>query len=382
MQVPFVDFSLMHAPLKAAILDEFDALIDSGAFTNGPDVAAFEAEFGAYCRTSECVGLASGLDALRLSLQADGIGPGDEVIVPAQTFIATVEAVSQTGATPVLVEVGEDDANIDPAAAAAAVGSRTRAILAVHLYGQMADVHALADICSQRGIDLHEDAAQAHGARLDGAGPGEVGRVASFSFYAGKNLGAFGDAGAAATDDPELAARLRMLREHGQPRKYEHDHVGWTARLDTMQAIVLRHKLRALDEWNEQRRAAAALYGELLDGVGDLRLPAVREGSEPVWHLYAARTQDPDALAAFLRERGVATGRHYPVPIHLTRAYADLPYSPGDFPVAEAWAREELSLPMFPGLSEEQVHLVADAVKAFFDGPGAAAGVRGAAGSV
>jgi dTDP-4-amino-4,6-dideoxygalactose transaminase len=371
--VPFVDFSLMHAPLKAAILADIEALIDSGAFTNGPDVDAFEAEFASYCGTQDAVGVASGLDALRLSLQATGIGPGDEVVVPAQTFVATAEAVSQTGATPVLADVGECDANLDPEAAAAAVTGRTRAILAVHLYGQMADVHALDAICRRAGIELHEDAAQAHGARRAGASPGVVGRVASFSFYAGKNLGAFGDAGAAATNDAELAERLRMLREHGQGRKYEHDEIGWTARLDSIQAIVLRHKLRMLDVWNAQRRAAADWYAEALDGIGDLRLPEVSDDSEPVWHLYAVRTADPEALAAALRERGVASGRHYPVPVHLTAAYRGLGHAPGAFPNAEAWAREELSMPIFPGITQSQVAVVAEAAASYFRSARAAA---------
>jgi dTDP-4-amino-4,6-dideoxygalactose transaminase len=360
ISVPFVDFSLMHAPLKARILTDLDRLIDAGAFTNGPDVKAFEAEFAAYCGTRDAVGLASGLDALRLSLQAAGIGPGDEVIVPAHTFVATAEAVSQTGATPVLADVLEEDGNLDPAAAAAAITDRTRAVLAVHLYGQMADVRALAEL----GVELHEDAAQAHGASRDGVSPGAVGRVASFSFYAGKNLGAFGDAGAAATSDPELAERLRMLREHGQRRKYEHDEVGWTARLDTMQAIVLRHKLRELDGWNEQRRAAAGWYEEALRDVEGVRVPAVWDDSQPVWHLYSIRVADPDGLGHALRERGVASGRHYPVPVHLTAAYAGLGHAAGAFPVAEAWAREQLSLPMFPGITESQVAEVAEAIVA------------------
>jgi len=363
----------MHAPLRDRILADIGELIDSGAFTNGPAVAAFEREFAAYCGTSRCVGTASGLDALRLALQAAGIGAGDEVVLPAHTFVATAEAVSQAGATPVLADVGEADGNLDPAAAEAAIGARARAVLAVHLYGQMADVRALRELCDRRGIELHEDAAQAHGAVRDDVRAGQAGRVASFSFYAGKNLGAFGDAGAAVTADADLEERLRMLREHGQRRKYEHDEVGWTARLDTLQAIVLRHKLRELDRWNEQRRAAARFYGAALAEVGDLRLPQVMPGSEPVWHLYAVRTGDPGRLAGFLRERGIGTGRHYPVPVHLTGAYAHLGHGEGAFPAAEAWAREELSLPMFPGISEAQLEAVASAVRDYFAGARAAA---------
>jgi dTDP-4-amino-4,6-dideoxygalactose transaminase len=372
VQVPFVRFDAMHAPIRDAVLEEIAALIDSGAFINGPPVKAFEERFAEYCDTPLCVGLASGLDALRLSLLAAGVGPGEEVVVPAQTFVATLEAVSQAGATPVLADVSESDLNIDPAAAEAAVTSRTRALLPVHLYGQMADMQRLQQVAAGRGLHLIEDAAQAHGATRDGLRAGSCSLAGCFSFYPGKNLGAFGDAGACTTSDQALADKLIALREHGQLRKYEHEYIGFTSRLDSMQAIPLLHKLELLDEWNEQRRTAAAGLLDGLEGVGDLRLPPVAEGSDPVWHLFVVRTADPEALAQHLRERGVATGRHYPTPVHLTAAYAHLGHAPGDFPVAEALAADGLSLPIFPGMSEAQVGAVVEGVRDYFESVSAA----------
>ncbi len=367
IQVPFVDFGHMHAELKEPLLAEFADLIDSGAFINGPAVREFEARFAEYSRADHCVGMASGLDALRLSLLAAGVGPGDEVVVPAQTFIATVEAVSQTGATPVLAEVSESDWCLDPAAAEGVISSRTRAVLPVHLYGQLADMEAFGRIATERGVHVIEDAAQAHGAERAGIRAGETGLAGCFSFYPGKNLGAFGDGGACTTNDAGLVDRMVALREHGQVRKYEHEYIGYTARLDSLQALVLLRKLERLDAWNEERRAAAAGLLEGLEGVGDLRLPPVAPDSSPVWHLFVVRTADPTALADHLRERGVATGRHYPTPIHLTAAYRDLGHDAGDFPIAEALAAEGLSLPIFPGMSEQQVEAVVDGVRDYFD---------------
>jgi dTDP-4-amino-4,6-dideoxygalactose transaminase len=366
--VPFLDLAPAHAPLKDAVLAEIGELFDSGAFTNGPAVARFEAEFAAYCGVDHCVGVASGLDALRLALLAAGLERGDEVVVPAATFVATLEAVTQAGGVPVPADVSDEDYCLDAAAAAAAVGPRTRALLPVDLYGQMADLRALEALADETGASLVEDACQAHGAERDGLRAGSVGAAAAFSFYPGKNLGAAGDAGAFVTNDGELATRVRALREHGQTAKYVHALEGWTARLDTIQAVVLSHKLPWLDGWNEQRRAAAAFYAEALAGVGDLRLPAIASGSAPVWHLYVVRTADPTALALFLRERGVGTGRHYPDPVHLTDAYRSLGYAQGEFPVAEALARECLSLPIFPGIEEEQLAAVVEGVRSFFDG--------------
>jgi len=364
--VPFLDLAPTTAEIRAAFLDDLDALLDSGAFTNGAPVAAFEDAFAEYCGTSHCVGVANGLDGLRLGLLAAGIEPGDEVILPANTFVATAEAVSQTGATPVLVDASLDDYNIDVDAIAAAVTERTRCVLPVHLYGQMADMRSVLALSERHGLSVIEDACQAHGATRSGVRAGAAGLVSAFSFYPGKNLGAFGDAGAIVTDDPAIAETVRALREHGQQAKYQHHLIGYTARLDTIQAIALAHKLPLLDGWNAQRRDIAAFYSNELDGVGDLTLPPVAADSAPVWHLYVIRSGRRDALAADLREHGVASGLHYPEPVHLTRAYSSLGLGAGSFPVAETLAGEILSLPIFPGMDEEQMSCVVDAVKDFF----------------
>jgi dTDP-4-amino-4,6-dideoxygalactose transaminase len=366
IRVPFVDLGLSHAPVAEVILGEISELIQAGAFTNGPQVAAFERAFADYCGTAHCIGLASGLDALRLALLAGGIDPGDEVIVPADTFIATFEAVAQAGGVPVPVEVSEDDYNLVPASVEAAITRRTRFLLPVHLYGQLSDMRALREVAERHGLFVLEDACQAHGATREGIRAGAAGNAAAFSFYPSKNLGAFGDAGALVTNDEPLAETVRALREHGQRAKYRHDLEGYTARLDTIQAIALSHKLPLLDGWNEDRRAQARYYSEALAGVGDLTLPAVAPDSEPVWHLYVVRTHEPTRLAEFLQERGVATGRHYPEPPHLSKAYAHLGHREGEFPVAEAIARECLSLPVFPGLREEQLAAVVLGIEAFF----------------
>jgi len=366
--VPFYDLDPANAPLKAAIVAEFEELVSSGSFTNGPQVAAFEDAFAAYAGAPLCVGLASGLDALRLGLVALGIEPGDEVLVPANTFIATFEAIGQAGAVPVPVDATESDLNVDVALLEAAVSPRTKAIVPVHLYGQLADMREIARIASERGLLVLEDACQAHGATRDGMRAGTGGVAGAFSFYPGKNLGAFGDAGALVSGDADLVERVRRLREHGQREKYVHVEEGFTARLDTVQALVLLHKLPLLDSWNDQRAAVAAVYEERLQGVGDLKLPPVPEGSRPVWHLYVVRSQQRDAVAAHLRERGIGTGLHYPQPPHLSAAYASLGYSAGTFPVTERAANEVLSLPLFPGMTEAQVEAVCSAVKGFFAG--------------
>jgi dTDP-4-amino-4,6-dideoxygalactose transaminase len=366
--VPFLDLGAIHLPLKSDLLEEIGELVDSSAFINGPQVAEFERAFAAYCGTSDCVGVASGLDALRLGLTAAGIERGDEVIVAADTFVATLEAVTQAGGVPVVVDASEQDYNLDPAAVEAALTPRTRFLLPTHLYGQLADMRALGRIAEARGLEVLEDACQAHGASRDGIGAGAAGIAAAFSFYPGKNLGAFGDAGALVTSDERVADVSRALREHGQRRKYVHDLEGYTARLDTIQAIVLLAKLPHLDGWNDERKAVASAYGERLQGVGDLRLPPVAPGSDPVWHVYVVRTADPDALAGFLRERGIGTGRHYPQPVHLSPAYEWLGHKAGEFPVSEAIGAECLSLPIFPAMTAAQVDAVVEAVEAYFAG--------------
>jgi dTDP-4-amino-4,6-dideoxygalactose transaminase len=364
--VPFLDLAPVHAAVKEQVAEALVALIETNEFINGPAVGEFERAFAEFCRARVCVGTSSGLDGLRLAMLALGLERGEEVIVPANTFIATLEAVTQAGAVPVLVDVLEEDYNIDPDGAEAAIASRTRCLLPVHLYGQMANMRALARIGERHGLAIIEDACQAHGAVRDGLRPGAAGIAAAFSFYPAKNLGAMGDAGALVTNDEELAARVWAMREHGQTKKYRHDFEGYTARLDTMQALVLLLKLPLLDRWNGERKATARLYQDALDGIGDLRLPSIPSGSDPVWHVYVVRTPDPEALAAFLRDRGIGTARHYPEPPHLSRAFAWLGHGKGEFPVSEALADECLSLPLFPGISEAQVSYVADSIIDFF----------------
>jgi dTDP-4-amino-4,6-dideoxygalactose transaminase len=366
VSVPFLDLRPSHEPLKDAVIAEFADLIDSGAFTNGRQVGAFEEAFAAYCGVRNCVGLASGLDALRLGLLAAGLRPGDEVVVPANTFVATAEAVTQAGGKPVLVDMSDEDYNLDISKLGDVVSAKTRFVMPVHLYGQMADMKSLRDAAAGAGLTIVEDACQAHGASRSGLLAGSVGACSAFSFYPGKNLGAFGDAGALTTDDDELASHVRALREHGQRQKYHHDFEGYTARLDTVQAIALLHKLPLLEGWNGERRQVAQTYLDGLDGVGDLILPAIPEESSPVWHLFVVRTGDPERLAGFLTEHGVGTGRHYPQPIHLSPAYAWLGHKAGDFPVTERVAAQVLSLPMFPGMSDEQAAHVVTSVRAYF----------------
>jgi dTDP-4-amino-4,6-dideoxygalactose transaminase len=365
-EVPFIDLAPTNLALKGRLLDALDDLVDTGAFTDGPAVSQFEQAFAAFCGSRWCVGVSSGLDALRLSLLAAGIEEGDEVILPAMTFVATLEAVTQAGGRPLVVDIAPSDYGLDVEAARAAITSRARFLLPVHLYGQMADMRALGDLARRYGLAVIEDACQAHGARRDGLRAGTAGAAGAFSFYPTKNLGAFGDAGALITDDEALAVRARALRQHGQTAKNRHESEGYTARLDTIQALVLLLKLPFLERWNGERRRLAALYHQALAGVGDLVLPPVPRGSEPVWHLYVVRSAYARRLEAHLSARGIATGRHYPCPPPLTPAFAWLGHRQGEFPVAEALAAEGLSLPIFPGMTEGQLERVTEAVQEFF----------------
>ena len=368
VSVPFLDLGPTFAPIRESLLADIDELISSGSFVNGPQVESFERAFAELCGRRAAIGMASGLDALRLALLACGLEEGDEVIVPAMTFAASFEAVIQAGGRPLVVDVLDDDVGIDPAAAAAAMGDRTRFLMPVHLYGQMSDVAALRAVAARNGAEIVEDACQAHGAGRDGIAAGAAGIAAAFSFYPTKNLGAMGDAGAVVMDDETSIAKARALREHGHTSRYHSEYVGYTARLDTIQALVLTRKLPLLEGWNEQRRQLAAWYDDALADVGDLRLPIEVEGSTHVWHVYAVRSSMRDALGEFLASRGIGTNRHYPEAPHLMPAFADLGLGEGAFPVAEAIARETISLPFFPGMTEQQQQAVADAIREFFSG--------------
>jgi len=360
MQVPLVDLAWQHREIEAEVRAGLDRVIESGAFILGPDVAAFEAEFATASGVAHCIGVANGTDALELCCRALGIGPGDEVIVPANTFIASALAVARTGARPVLVDCDADAGLLDVDAALERVGPGTRALMPVNLFGQVAPMEALAPA----GLPLIEDAAQSQGARRNGRLSGSFGRVAGTSFYPAKNLGAWGDAGAVTTDDGEIAGRVRALRQYGSDEKYHHPELGFNSRLDTLQAVVLRAKLRRLDGWNELRREAARRYDDLLAELPGVVRPRSLPGNEHVWHVYTVRVPDRDAVLASLQAAGVGAGVHYPVPIHLQGAFRHLGHRPGDFPEAERAAAEMLSLPMFPGIRPEQQEHVASALAA------------------
>ena len=361
-RIPFLDVPAAYAELQ----DDLDAaakgVMASGQFILGREVTAFEEEFAAYCDVRHAIGVGSGLDALRLILLGYEVGPGDEVIVPSNTFIATWLAVSQTGARPVPVEPDPATYNVTAQAVEEAVTPSTKAIMPVHLYGQPADMDGLVALGRDRGIPVIEDAAQAQGARYRGRRAGGLADAAGFSFYPGKNLGALGDAGAITTDDDALAERVRMLRNYGSKVKYHHDLPGMNSRLDSLQAAFLRVKLRRLDEWNDRRRAVAGRYLERLDGAESLVLPAVPGWAEPVWHLFVVRHPRRDEVQERLREAGVDTIIHYPIPAHLTGAYA-AGFAAGDLPLAERLGDEVLSLPMGPHLPLGDADRVAEAAR-------------------
>jgi dTDP-4-amino-4,6-dideoxygalactose transaminase len=376
-QLPLVDLHAQHAALADELSDAVRGAFERGDWILGEDVAAFEDEFAAYCATRHAIGTDSGLSALELALRAFGIGPGDEVITAANTFVATALAISQAGATPVLVDVDSDTYAIEPSLVEEAVTARTQAIVPVHLYGQMADMDAILDVAARHGLLVIEDACQAHGARLWGRRAGSFGHAAAFSFYPSKNLGACGDGGIVVTSDDGAADAIRVLRNYGQREKYHHVVKGFNRRLDTLQAALLRVKLRRLDEWNAARRRYADLYERLL-GDADVVAPVTAAGAEHVWHLYVVRVAERDALRSYLDRCGIATGIHYPVPVHLQAAYADLGYGAGAFPVSERYAGQIVSLPMYAELDEASVERVAGAVAEFASaGAGAAALAQG-----
>ena len=360
--VPFLDLGRAHAELAEPLADAFARVMARSHFVLGPELEAFEAEFAAYCETPHAVGVANGLEALVLVLRAQGIGPGDEVLVPAQTFIATWLAVTAVGATPVPVEPVPDGTGMDAAAALAAVTPRTRALLPVHLYGEPADMAPLMHVAERHGLFVLEDAAQAHGARYQGRRVEGLGHAAGFSFYPGKNLGALGDGGAVTTRDAGLAARLRQLRNYGSEQKYVHPIMGTNSRLDELQAAVLRAKLPMLDAWNARRRELAAFYLAALADTG-LGLPQAPRWAEPVWHLFVVRSPDRDALIAHLAARGVQALVHYPIPPHRQGAYVGLGWPAGSLPRAERLHREVLSLPMGPHVTPSEAAAVVAAVR-------------------
>ncbi len=368
--VPFVDLTGMHSQGKDVLMSAIGAVIDRGDFILGEAVGRFEEEFAGYCGVAHGVGVDSGASALELILRGLGIGPGDEVITVANTFVATVNAIHHSGATPVLVDMEPTTYNLDPEQVAAAVTPRTAAIIAVHLYGRVADMARLRAIADRHGLSLIEDACQAHGAVQQGRRAGSFGDAAAFSFYPSKNLGAFGDAGMVVTNSDELADRIRLLRNVGSVEKYRHEVPGFNRRLDTLQAVVLRWRLEHLEAENAARGRSAAVYGALLDDAPIVfpEVPVGNAESSSVYHLYVIETGERDALAGFLGDRRIATGIHYPIPIHLQPAYADLPYGEGAFPATEAAAKRILSLPMYPGLTVEKTAYVARAVHEFFAG--------------
>lgn len=362
MHVPFLDLKAVHDQIGEEIERAIAEVVATSAFAGGPFVERFEQEFADYCGTRFCVGVGSGTEALWFSLLGLGIGPGDEVITVANTFIATVEAISMTGARPVLVDVVEDTATINPELVERAITDRTKAIIPVHLYGLPADMDRVVSIANENRIPVVEDAAQAHGAESSGRRVGSIGAAGCFSFYPGKNLGAYGEGGAVVTSDATLAERVRALRDHGQRSKYYHEVVGWNGRMDGIQAAVLSVKLRYLDSWNARRRTHAERYTKELSEAWNVRLLQLRPNCSHAHHLFVIRTPARERLLAALKERGIGCGIHYPVPIHQTGAYSALGYEAGAFPVSERLAREVMSLPIYPHLSDEQRRIVSKSV--------------------
>ncbi|PYX63267.1 MAG: erythromycin biosynthesis sensory transduction protein eryC1 [Acidobacteria bacterium] len=365
VRVPFLDLKLQMKRLGSGLREAVWSTLESAAFIEGKPVLEFERAFAVYCGTSDAVAVDSGTAALHLALHALGVAQGDEVVVPANTFIATAAPVHQVGARPVFVDSDEHSWQMDIQQVKRAIGPRCRAVIAVHLYGQPLLVRELRSICDEKNVPLIEDAAQAHGARYGKEKIGGFGRLACFSFYPGKNLGAYGDGGMITTNDTDLATRLRRLRNHGRTTKYEHSEVGFNYRMDAVQATVLNFKLPFLDDWNASRRYWAGRYRERLSAT-PLTLPALIPDTEPVYHLFTVRCTCRDKLASFLAERAIETGVHYPVPLHLQPAFRFLGYSEADFPVAEAICREIISLPIFPEMTEHQFEHVCESIDEFF----------------
>jgi len=363
MKVPFLDLKAQYETIRAEIGAALQEVLEKTAFAGGPFVEKFEKEFAPFCQTEHAVGVGNGTDALWVAMLGLGIGQGDEVITAANTFIATAEAISFCGAKPVFVDVDEKTCNMNPNLIEAAITPRTRAIIPVHLYGQTADMDPIMEIARKHKLLVIEDASQAHGAEYKGRRAGSIGHAGCFSFYPGKNLGAYGEAGAVVTNNAELAKTMRMFRDHGQSKKYYHSIIGWNARMDGFQGAVLSVKLKHLPAWTEGRRKNAALYGRLLAGVKNIILPTEASYGKHVYHIYAIRAQSRDALIKALQERDVHCAIHYPVPLHLQDAYSSLGYKRGDFPVTERVAEGLVSLPMFAELTKEQIETAAQELR-------------------
>ncbi|MCE5340396.1 MAG: DegT/DnrJ/EryC1/StrS family aminotransferase [Planctomycetaceae bacterium] len=363
MKVNFVDLKAQYLSIKDEIDGAIRDVIDKTAFAGGPFVADFENDFASFCNCKYSIGTSSGTSALWLALLGLGVGQGDEVITSPNTFIATAEAISLCGAKPVFVDVDQQTYNINPALVEKAITSKTKVILPVHLYGQMADMDAILKIARKHGLRVVEDACQAHGAKYKGHCAGSMGDAGCFSFYPGKNLGAYGEAGAVVTNNAELVEKLRVFRDHGQQKKYYHSIVGWNCRMDGMQGAILKVKLKHLWQWNKSRRENAKLYNSYLKGMTDITTPKEADGREHVYHIYAVRTSRRDELMSDLAKQNIYCGIHYPVPLHLQKAYEFLGYKEGDFPVAEQIANEQVSLPMYAELTSQEIQYVCDKIK-------------------
>ena len=366
MNVPFLDLKTQYKSIKDEIHTAINEVMENTAFAGGPFVAKFEQEFAKFCNCKHAVGVGNGTDALWLSLNALGVGRGAEVITVPNTFIATTEAISLAGATPVFVDIDEKTNNINPALFEAAITKKTKAIIPVHLFGQSADMDPIMAIAKKHGLYVIEDACQAHGAEYKGKKAGSMGHTGCFSFYPGKNLGAYGEGGAVMTNDDALAANMRMFRDHGQSKKYYHGIIGWNARLDGIQGAVLNVKLKYLPAWNDARRKHAKDYTTGLSPVKDVIVPQEADYARHIYHIYAIRVKDRDKLMAYLAEKGISCGIHYPVPIHLQDAYSFLKKGKGSFPVAEKCSEQYLSLPMFAELSDEQAVYVVEQIKEYY----------------
>lgn len=367
MNIPFLNFEPMHSKLKSEMMEAFEKVYDGYWYIMGKNLQTFEKEYAAYNQVNHAIGISNGLDALYLSLKALGIGEGDEVIMPSNTFIATVLAVSYTGAKPVFVEPDRRTYLIDPELIPQAVTPKTKAVMPVHLYGQACEMDKIMAIANQYGLKVIEDNAQAHGATFNGKLTGSFGHINGTSFYPGKNLGALGDAGAVTTNDESLAKKIQMLRNYGSREKYKHEEIGHNMRLDELQAAFLTVKLKYLNEFTKQRQEIASWYDESLKGLDEMILPVTHTDASHVYHLYVIRTQRRDKLKSYLAEKGIGTLIHYPIPPHLQEAYKDLGFKKGDFPIAEELAETSLSLPLWPGMTESQVLEVSNTIRKFFN---------------